>query len=269
MDENISKLGECINCHQSEMKKMEGQWQKQQVMIQDLMTKHVVLEAREADREERITVQEDMIQILSAEVEGLKEKMCYCQDSPCISHWSSQAESPYLLEGESLGSSYVSAPVEDALIPIQGGERRGEVVTPEVDPNDAVPDQQVIRFRTFLDDMVVEGPYCPSSVSETLVDVPHDLPCLESPKPIPVPVVCLQCTVQSQGCPKSSYHSPTHSPSLIFQHRPDTPCYHPYHTPILAAKELIGCTWGSCQCLCCCSPEPTASGSSSGPLTGL
>ena len=151
--------------------------------------------SREADWEVCIAVQEDTIQILSAEVKELKEKMCCCQNSPRISHGFGQAESPYKLEGESSGSSYVSAPVEDALIPIQGGERRGEMATPEVDPNNVIPDQQVIGFRTFLDDVVVEGPYRPSSTSDTLVDIPHDLLSLENAGPIPIPVVCLQCAV--------------------------------------------------------------------------
>ena len=64
-----------------------------------------------------------------------------------------------------------------------------EMATPEVDPNDVVPDQQVIRCRTFLDDMVIEGPYHPVSTSDTLVDIPPNLPHLESPKPILVPAV--------------------------------------------------------------------------------
>ena len=69
-------------------------------MIQDLMTKLKGLEDREADRETRIAVQEDTIQILSAKVEELKGKMCRCQDSPRISQGSGRIESPYELEGE-------------------------------------------------------------------------------------------------------------------------------------------------------------------------
>ena len=69
-------------------------------MIQDLMMKLKGLEDREVDRETRIAVQEDTIQILSAKVEELKGKMCRCQDSPHISQGSSRAESPYELEGE-------------------------------------------------------------------------------------------------------------------------------------------------------------------------
>ena len=69
------------------------------MMIQDLMMKLKGLEDREADREICIVVQEDTIQILSAEVEELKGKMCRCQDSPCISQGSGRAESPYELEG--------------------------------------------------------------------------------------------------------------------------------------------------------------------------
>ena len=64
------------------------------------MTKLKGLEDREADRETRIAVQEDTIQILSSEVEALKEKMCRCQDSPHISQGSGRAESPYELEWE-------------------------------------------------------------------------------------------------------------------------------------------------------------------------
>ena len=57
-------------------------------MIQDLMTKLKGLEDRETNREICIAVQEDTIQILSAEVEELKGKMCHCQDSPRISQGS-------------------------------------------------------------------------------------------------------------------------------------------------------------------------------------
>ena len=46
MDDNVSKLETCIDQRQSESKRLEGQWQKQQVMIQDLMTKLEALEAR-------------------------------------------------------------------------------------------------------------------------------------------------------------------------------------------------------------------------------
>ena len=135
---------------------MEVQWQKQQVMIQDLMMKLEALEAREVDWEEWIAIQEDTIQILLVEVEELKGKMCCCQDSPCISRGSGQAESPYELEGEALGSSYVLAPVEETLILIQGGERRGAMHDLEsVDPSNVVLDELVIGFRTFLDAVVV------------------------------------------------------------------------------------------------------------------
>ena len=119
--------------------------------------------------------------------------MCCCKDSPHISHGSGQAESPFKLEGEHAKDS--SDSMDSALWPIQGGSRRGEMATPEVDLNDIIPDQQVISFRTFVDDMVVEGPYRPVSTSDTLVEIPHNLLRLESPEPIPVPVVCLQHTV--------------------------------------------------------------------------
>ena len=69
------------------------------------------------------------------------------------------------------------------------------MATPEVDLNDVILDQQVIGFRTFLDDVVIEGPYRPVSTPNTLVDVSHDLPGLENAEPIPVPTVCLQHTV--------------------------------------------------------------------------
>ena len=120
------------------------------------------------------------------------------------------APSAYRLEGESSGSSYVSALVEEVLIPIKGGERRGEMHDPDsVDPNDVIPGELVIRFRTFLGDMVVEGPYHPISTSNTLVNIPHNLLSLENVEPIPIPVVCLQHAVWSQGHPNSGYCSPS------------------------------------------------------------
>ena len=123
MDKNITGLEERIDHRHSEVRKMEVQWQKQQVMTQDLMTKVGALEARETDWEIQIAVQEDTIQILSAEVEELKGKMCCCNESPCIVGGSGQAESPYELSKEegSLGSLYLLVPVtleEGSLIPI-------------------------------------------------------------------------------------------------------------------------------------------------------
>ena len=138
-----------------------------------------------------------------------------------------------------------------------------------VDPNNVVPDEPAIGFRTFLDDMVIEGPYHPISTSNTLVDIPHNLPSFENMEPIPTPAVHFQRTVRSQGCPNSGYCSPSQSSSPVFHHCPDSPCYHPHHTPVPAAKEFVSCLRGSCQCLHCCSPEPATSGSSSGSLTGL
>ena len=55
-------------------------------------------------REERIAVQEDMIQVLSSEVEELRGKICRCNKSPCIGQGSGQEESPYKLSQEE-GSS--------------------------------------------------------------------------------------------------------------------------------------------------------------------
>ena len=72
----------------------------------------------------------------------------------------------------------MSAPMEERLIPIQGGERRGEMVTPEADLNEVMLGEPVIGFRTFLDDVVIKGPYHPISTSDTLVNIPHDLPSL-------------------------------------------------------------------------------------------
>ena len=235
-------------------------------MIQDLMTKLKSLEDREANWEVRIAVQEDTIQILSAEVEELKGKMCHCQNSPCISQGSSRAESPYELEGEQPEAS--SSSDEGRLWPIQGGERRGEMATPEVDPNDIGPSDPVFTSRVFANDMVTEGPYLLGSAVSTLVAVPSDLPELEDVIPIMVPPVRLQRAVRSGGHPKSSYHSPSHSPSLVYSHRAGSVQYHPYSTPVSAEEEFVCNTWGSCQCFSCCSPGSVGGGTGSGSSTG-
>ena len=236
-------------------------------MIQDLMTKLKSLEDREADRETCIVVQEDTIQILSAEVEELKGRMCHCQDSPRISQGSGQAESPYELEGEQPEAP--SSSDDSSPWPIQGGERRGEIATPEVDPNDIGPSDPVFTSVVYADDVVIEGPYLPISAASTLVEIPDDLPELKDVIPIMVPPVCLQCAVHSGGGPKSSYHSPLHSPSPVYSHRAGSVRYHPYSTPIPAKKEFINNTWGSsCQCLSCRSPGSTGGGAGSGSSTG-
>ena len=157
-------------------------------MIQDLMTKLKGLEDREADWEIQIAVQEGTIQILSAEVEELKGKMCHCQDSPRISQGSGWAESPYELEGEQ--PMPASSLDDDSCLPIQGG-LRGEMVTPEVDPNDIGPSDPVFTLRVFSDDVVIEGPCYPESASNTLVEIPNDLLELKDAIPIMVPPVRL------------------------------------------------------------------------------
>ena len=232
------------------------------------MTKLKGLEDREADWEIRIAVQEDTIQILSAEVQELKGKMRCCQDSPLISQGSGQAESLYELEGEQPEVS--SGSDDDRLWPIQGGSRRGEMPTSEadVDPNDVGPSIPAFTSRVFSDDVVIEGPYRPESASNTLVEIPNNLPELEDAIPIMVPLVRLQRAVRSRGHPKFSYHSPSHSPSLVYSHRAGSVRYHPYSSPIPAEEEFIRNTWGSCQCLSCRSPGPTGSGPGSGSSTG-
>ena len=233
------------------------------------MTKLKGLEDREADREICIAGQEDTIQILSAEVEELKGKMCRCQDSPRISQGSGRAESPYELEGEQPEAP--SSSDDDRLWPIQGGSRRGEIATPEVDvdPNDVGPLMPAFTSRVFSNDVVIEGPYHPESTSNTLVEIPNDLLELEDVIPIMVPLVRLQRAVRSGGCPKSSYHSPSRSPSLVYSHRAGSVQYHPYSSLIPAKEEFVRNTWGSCQCLSCRSPGPVGGSSGSGSSTGL
>ena len=231
------------------------------------MTKLKGLEDREADREVRIAVQEDTIQILSVEVEELKGKMCRCQDSPRISQGSGQAESPYELEGEQPAAS--SSSDDRSNWPIQGGEQRGEMATPDVDPNDIGPSDPAFTSRVFADDVVIEGPYLPALRATTLVEIPNDLPELEDAIPIMVPPVRLQCAVRSRGHPKSSCHSPSRSPSPVYSHRAGSVRYHPYSTPVPAEEEFVSNTWGSCQCLSCRSLGSTGSGTGSGSSTGL
>ena len=235
-------------------------------MIQDLMTKLKGLEDREANREVHIAVQEDTIQILSVEVEELKGKMCCCQDPPCISQGSGRAESSYELEGEQPEAS--SSSDEGRLLPIQGGEHRGEMAIPEVDPNDIRPSDPVFTSRVFTDDVVIEGPYLPESAASTLVEIPNDLPELEDAIPIMVPLVCSQRAVRSGGRPKSSYHSPSRSPSPVYSHHAGLVQYHPYSTPVSAEEEFVRNIWGSCQCLSCRSPGSTGGGAGSGSSTG-
>ena len=93
------------------------------------------------------------------------------------------------------------------------------MVTPEVDPNDVGPSTAVFTSRVFSDDVVIEGPYCPESALNTLVEIPNDLLELEDAIPIMVPLVHLQHAVRSGGRPKSSYHSPSRSPSPVYSHR--------------------------------------------------
>ena len=143
------------------------------------------------------------------------------------------------------------------------------MATPEIDPNDVGPSVLAFTLRVFSDDVVIEGPYLPESAATTLVEIPNNLPELKDAIPIMVPPVCLQRAVRSGGRPKSSYHSPMCSPSLVYSHRAGSVQYHPYSTPIPAEEEFVNNTWGSCQCLSCCSPGSTGGGAGSGSSTGL
>ena len=139
---------------------------------------------------------------------------------------------------------------------------------PEVDPNNVGSLIPVFTSRVFADDVVIEGPYPPGLAASTLVEIPNNLPELEDVIPIMVPPVRLQCAVRSGGRPKSSYHSPSHSPSPVYSHRAGSVRYHPYSSPVPAEEEFVHNTWGSCQCLSCRSPGPTGSGTSGGSSTG-
>ena len=143
------------------------------------------------------------------------------------------------------------------------------MATPEVDPNDIGPSDPVFTSRVFADDVVIEGPYPSGSAASTLVEVPSDLPELEDAIPIMVPPVRLQRAVRSGGRPKSSYHSPSTSPSPVYSHCAGSIRYHPYSTPVPAEEEFICNTWGSCECLSCRSPGSTGGGAGSGSSTGL
>ena len=143
------------------------------------------------------------------------------------------------------------------------------MATPEIDPNDVGPSDPAFTSRVFVDDVVIEGPYLPESAATTLMDIPNDLPDLENAIPIMVPPVRHQRAVRSGGCPKSSYHSPSRSPSPVYSHHAGSVCYHPYSTPIPAEEEFVRNTWGSCQCLSCRSPGSTGGGAGSGSSTGL
>ena len=143
------------------------------------------------------------------------------------------------------------------------------MATPEVDPTDIGPSDPVFTSRVFTDGVVVEGPYLPASTATTLVEIPNDLPELKDAIPIMVPPVHLQRAVRSGGRPKSSYHSPSRSPSPVYSHHAGSVQYHPYLTPIPAEEEFVNNTWGSsCQCLSCHSPGSTGGGAGSGSSTG-
>ena len=88
----------------------------------------------------------------------------------------------------------------------------------DVDPNDIGPSVPAFTSRVFSNDVVIEGLYHSESALNTLVEIPNDLPELEDVIPIMVPLVCLQHAVRSGGRSKSSYHSPSRSPSPVYSH---------------------------------------------------
>ena len=65
----------------------------------------------------------------------------------------------------------------------------------DVDPNDVGLSVPVFTSRVFSDDVVIEGPYHPKSASNTLVEIPNDLPELKDVIPIMVPPVHFQRVV--------------------------------------------------------------------------
>ena len=71
--------------------------------------------------------------------------------------------------------------------------------TPDVDPNNVGPSMPVFTLRVFSNDVAIEGPYRPESASNTLVEIPNDLPELKDTIPIMVPPVRLQRAVCSGG----------------------------------------------------------------------
>ena len=75
------------------------------------------------------------------------------------------------------------------LVPIQqegGEEQRAKSVDVDlIDPNDMVPMMPMFGIRTYPDDIIIKGPYCPVSLANILVKVPEDLLGLEELLPSP------------------------------------------------------------------------------------
>ena len=68
---------------------MRREWENQQVHLGEMTHKITILETREEERDVRITLQEDLTQVLVAEVNKLQWKICCCHEGTLVISWGS------------------------------------------------------------------------------------------------------------------------------------------------------------------------------------
>ena len=198
------------------------------------------LEQREQDREVRIALQEDQIQMLQQEVVKLQGKICRCHERPGVTKGPVLTETTESTDGmeNSLeyedNKAYLTPPTDLQTMlsmdvyhfsPPSSYATLQPIVQSEPEEEQlevwSCCHTRVVAYADDIVEIADDKRSLSSELSSSDDDVPEDVPELESlsdqenvhPIPVPAPVenpppyaVSGQCAVHSKGIPKSSFH---------------------------------------------------------------
>ena len=106
INKDLSTLNDCANCRQEREKSLAMEVQKDCDQQWKLVHHLEALEQREQDREIRIALQEDQIQMLQQEVNKLQGKICCCHECPGVTEGPVLTKTTELTKGVENGLEY-------------------------------------------------------------------------------------------------------------------------------------------------------------------
>ena len=236
INKDLSTLNDHVNRCQEQEKTLVMEVQKDHDQQWKLVHCLEALEQREQDREIRIALQEDQIQMLQREVDELQGKICHCHERPGVTKGPVLTETIKLTDGTENSLEYKDDEVY--LTPPTNPQTMLSMDVYHFSPPSSYTTLQPIvqseseearsevqscchtRVVAYADDIINIADDKRSSSSESSSsddDVPEleSLSDQENVQPIHVPAplenpppypVSGQCAIRSQGIPKSSFH---------------------------------------------------------------
>ena len=248
IDKDLSTLNNRANRCQEREKSLAMEVQKDHDQQWKLVNRLEALERGEQDREIRITLQEDQIQMLQQEVDELQGKICHCHEHPGV------IEGPILTETtESTKGTENSLEYEDDEAYLTPPTSLRTILSMDVyhfsPPSSYTTLQPIIqsepeeeqsevwscchtRVVAYADDIIKiadDKRSLSSESSSSNDDVPEleSLSDQENVKPIPIPTplerpppyaMSGQRAVRSKGVPKFTFHPYCHPLALLVKH---------------------------------------------------